>query len=124
MMGRQWRNRHRPACGRTITGMGRGSQSHTANQLTATRHESALERTVVERLRGWGSIRIASGGRLSVPEAGHPAGTPYLVIEADDATSRDIARTLLGDCCGTTELAWEYGWRGRFLDDGRRVTEL
>jgi hypothetical protein len=38
--------------------------------------------------------------------------------------NRDIARSLLRDCSGTTELAWDFGWTGRRLPNGERVTEL
>ena len=76
------------------------------------------------RLRGRTAIRIACVGCLAQCEAGHPAGTPYVVIQADNAMNREIARSLLRDCSSTTDLAWNFGWTARYLLNGERVTEL
>ena len=85
---------------------------------------SELQLTIAERLEGWESIRIARGGRLTARAEGHPVGTPYVVIQADNAMNRDIARVLLQEYSGTSDLAWEHGWTGLALGDGQRVTEL
>ena len=85
---------------------------------------NALQRTIAARLRNWDSIRITDSGLLTDGEAGYPAGSPYVVIQADNAMNREIARDLLREHSGTTDLAWGFGWTGRELDNGRRVTEL
>lgn len=79
---------------------------------------------MTQHIQGWPSIRIAGSGQLTEPEAGHEPGSSYVVIQVDNAMNRDIARKLLRDCTGTTDLAWDFGWAGRYLDDGERVTEL
>ena len=86
--------------------------------------EQSLKQLVTDRLQGRQAIRVARGGRLAESEAGFPAGTPYVVIQVDNAANRDIARTLLRDFSGTSDLAWTFGWRAREGQHGRRVTEL
>jgi hypothetical protein len=104
--------------------MGRGSGEIGPRASVRGAARNALEQTIAVRLRGWDSIRIARCGYLAKPAAGFPAGTSYVVIQADDATNREIARDLLCDCSGTTDLAWDFGWTGCYLEDDRRVTEL
>jgi hypothetical protein len=84
----------------------------------------AFELILIARLHGRTAIRIARAGYLAERQAGHPAGTPYVVIQADNAMNRDIARSLLHDCSSTTDLAWNFGWTARYLLNGERVTEL
>jgi hypothetical protein len=84
----------------------------------------AFERILTVRLQGRTAIRISCAGCLAEHQADHPPGTPYVVIQADNAMNRDIARSLLRDCSSTTELAWDFGWTGRHLPNGGRVTEL
>ncbi len=83
-----------------------------------------FEDVLIARLQGRTAIRIARAGHLAQCKAGHPVGTPYVVIQADNAMNRDIARSLLHDCSSTTELAWDFGWTARHLPSGERVTEL
>jgi hypothetical protein len=83
-----------------------------------------FEDILVARLQGRTAIRVARTGRLAQCQAGHPAGTPYVVIQADNAMNRDIAHSLLRDCSSTTDLAWDFGWTARYLMSGERVTEL
>ncbi|MEJ7892937.1 MAG: hypothetical protein WKF94_09875 [Solirubrobacteraceae bacterium] len=104
--------------------MGRGGGETTWQGQPAPALRSALADTVARRLRGWDSIRLARVGRLQQAEAGHPAGTPFVVIEADDAMNREIASNLLREHSATTDLAWEFGWTGRINEAGKRVSEL
>jgi hypothetical protein len=68
---------------------------------------------VAAKIQGYTQLRVLKTGSLSTPEAGKPAGTPFVVIQADNAMNRDIAKELLRDHFGTTDLAWEYGWTMR-----------
>jgi hypothetical protein len=104
--------------GSKIGHMRRGSGDIDPRAFGRGGARSTLEHTIAARLRGWDSIRIARCGHLVEPAAGFPGETSYVVIQADDATNRDIARDLLRDCSGITDLAWDVGWT-RLLLRGR-----
>jgi hypothetical protein len=79
---------------------------------------------IVERLMPGLGLRVSSFGELEEPELGQPTGKPYVVIEAETAMDREIARQVLGDTSGVNALVWDHGWTPRRRSDGRRVTEL
>jgi hypothetical protein len=83
-----------------------------------------LHAHIVEQLVPGLGLRVSSFGELEEPELGQPTGMPYVVIEAETAMDREIARQVLGDRSGLNALVWDYGWTPRRRSDGRRVTEL
>jgi hypothetical protein len=80
--------------------------------------------SVATLLRPYLGLHVVAEGILDMPEAGHEAGTPYLVISAESALDRAKAQRMLESVSGLPRLAWEYGWVGRVLPGGRQVTEL
>lgn len=92
--------------------MGRGSGEHR-DDVASPSAPSSLDREVTARIKGYSQLRVVKSGTLSAPAAGQPPGTAYVVIQADNAMNRDIAKDLLREHCGTTDLAWEYGWTMR-----------
>lgn len=67
---------------------------------------------------------VAGHGALKEPYGGHPPGTPYVVIRADCALERELARQHVETIGGVPELAWEHGWAPVRLASGELVTEL
>ena len=112
------REHRRPVLARTCDARSKAARAAKTPPL------ALFEDVVAARLQGRTAIRIARAGSLGEAQAGHPPGTPYLVIQAGDAMNRGIARNLLRDCSSTTDLAWDYGWTPRHLPNGERVTEL
>ncbi|MEA2361986.1 MAG: hypothetical protein QOD71_1131 [Thermoleophilaceae bacterium] len=79
---------------------------------------------VARRLKPYLGLEVVAHGILDSAEAGHPAGTAYVIISAESALDRDKARKMLESLSGLTDLAWDYGWVGRAQPGGRQVTEL
>ena len=88
------------------------------------RHPEGATASVRRLVRSLVGVGIADEGVLTEPYGGHPAGTRYMVLQADCGLERELARRALATLAGLPELAWEHGWRGRRLATGELVTEL
>ena len=104
--------------------MGRASGQSASQSRAAARRRDYPGSWVAERLRPYLDLEVVDHGVLDEFESGHAVGTPYVTVRAATEMDRDKARHMLEDRSGLTGLAWECGWTGRILSDGRNVTEL
>lgn len=109
---------------RIVGAMGRAAGRHHATSGPCRRDPDAATASVKQLVRTLVGVCIADEGWLTSTYGGHPAGTRYMVLQADCALERELARRALTSLAGLPELAWEHGWRGRRLASGELVTEL
>jgi hypothetical protein len=71
--------------------------------------ETDLASVVGDRLRGADGLRVTGSGTLAQAN-GHPAGTPWVEIEADSVLDCDVAEFRLSRLDVLTPARWEQGW--------------
>ena len=121
-----FRRASRRAC--NLGSMGRGA-GHTAGHTAGVAVADTLRQrhpvdAIRQRLRPFVGLGVGGYGVLDASAEGHPAGTPYVDIQADSALERVLARRAVEGLAGVTELAWEHGWRPCRLANGERGSEL
>lgn len=84
----------------------------------------ALGAGVARRVGHRRGLDVVEDGRLAHPDMGHPAGTYYVVIEAQTLLDCDHAEAALGDISRVPDLAWERGWQQAEAPSGRWTLRL
>lgn len=82
----------------------------TFSRAATDRSTEGLGAAVASRVSHRRGVRVAETGALRGPEAGHSAGTGYVVIEARTLTDCDHAETNLASIARLPPMAWDHGW--------------
>ena len=104
--------------------MGRAAGHKGSVTVADERRQRHPVELIRRQLRPFVGLAVGEYGVLDAPDAGYPAGTPYVDIQADCDLERLLARRALEGVAGVSELAWEHGWRPCRLPNGDRATEL